>query len=304
MTTPGDPRLRHGDRRRGRDHGRRAPPRPRAARRDHRLGQPRRAAHHRQHPAGPRPHRPRRRAGARGTQRAVPAPRVTAAERARRPAEHPRPPRTGERGPVRGRRGLAGRDPARGAGAGDAGAHRAAHQHRGGDRGRARHRRRGAPGGRARRHPPCSPECARSSSATSGATPRRRRTSWRRASTTSPSWAWTPPSPPPSTRPTRTGSPRWAPPPARLPGASSASGSSLYGGESAPLHDPLAVALLLDEGVVRTEPASVTVELEPRTDVRPDGVRARGGAPDGAGGAGRRSEPLPHLPLRALARQP
>ncbi|HET9422377.1 MAG TPA: nucleoside hydrolase [Nocardioides sp.] len=37
----------------------------------------------------------------------------------------------------------------------------------------------------------------------------------------------------------------------------------LYGGESAPLHDPLAVAALLDEGVVRTEPATVTVELDP-----------------------------------------
>jgi inosine-uridine nucleoside N-ribohydrolase len=37
----------------------------------------------------------------------------------------------------------------------------------------------------------------------------------------------------------------------------------LYGGESAPLHDPLAVAVLLDEAVVRTEPASVAVELDP-----------------------------------------
>jgi len=35
----------------------------------------------------------------------------------------------------------------------------------------------------------------------------------------------------------------------------------LYGGASAPLHDPLAVAVLLDAGVVRMEPASVTVEL-------------------------------------------
>ena len=38
---------------------------------------------------------------------------------------------------------------------------------------------------------------------------------------------------------------------------------SLYGGESAPLHDPLAVALLVDEEVVRTEPAAVAVELDP-----------------------------------------
>ena len=37
----------------------------------------------------------------------------------------------------------------------------------------------------------------------------------------------------------------------------------LYGGGSAPLHDPLAVAVLLDEGVVRAEPASVAVELDP-----------------------------------------
>jgi inosine-uridine nucleoside N-ribohydrolase len=37
----------------------------------------------------------------------------------------------------------------------------------------------------------------------------------------------------------------------------------LYGGASAPLHDPLAVAVLLDERVVRTEPASVTVDLQP-----------------------------------------
>jgi inosine-uridine nucleoside N-ribohydrolase len=37
----------------------------------------------------------------------------------------------------------------------------------------------------------------------------------------------------------------------------------LYGGASAPLHDPLAVAVLLNEGVVRTEPASVTLDLAP-----------------------------------------
>jgi inosine-uridine nucleoside N-ribohydrolase len=37
----------------------------------------------------------------------------------------------------------------------------------------------------------------------------------------------------------------------------------VYGGRSAPLHDPLAVAALLDEGVVRTEPAAVAVELDP-----------------------------------------
>ncbi len=37
----------------------------------------------------------------------------------------------------------------------------------------------------------------------------------------------------------------------------------LYGGTSAPLHDPLAVAVLLDEAVVRTEPASVVVDLDP-----------------------------------------
>jgi inosine-uridine nucleoside N-ribohydrolase len=36
-----------------------------------------------------------------------------------------------------------------------------------------------------------------------------------------------------------------------------------YGGASAPLHDPLAVAMLLDERVARTEPASVAIDLEP-----------------------------------------
>ena len=102
-----------------------------------------------------------------------------------------------------------------------------------------------------------------SSSGTSGATPRLRCTSWQRASMTSPSWVWTPPSPPPSTRPTRTGSASLATPAGEAAGCFQRQRITLYGAESAPLHDPLAVALLLDEEVVRAEPAAVAVDLDP-----------------------------------------
>ena len=92
------PRLRHRDRRRGRDHGRRVAPRPRAASGHDRLGQPRRPPHDRQLAAGARPGLPwrRRRAagrGAPGVQRPGPASAGGAAERTCGPAYHAEIPR-------------------------------------------------------------------------------------------------------------------------------------------------------------------------------------------------------------------